>query len=256
MTKEDSVSKIKFILKELRMSGAKEALEDSLKQSKVEALSYEEFLLELLEIEVTNRKNNRILKGMKSSKLPLEKNRMSFDYDRLPRGLRQQVESLFSGDFVDFKENILAFGNPGSGKTHLLCALAQHLIEEGRSVIFYNCNLLVQEMLLARRELRLPKLLKRLSRYEVLVLDDIGYVQQGKEETDVLFTLLSERYERGSMLISSNLPFSKWDKIFSDPMTTVAAIDRIVHHSIVLDLNLPSYRSEQAKKNAKTQEIM
>src|SRR5205085_4462431 len=103
-------------------------------------------------------------------------------------------------------------------------------------------------LLLAKRDLKLSRLLKRLAGYEVLILDDLGYVQQSREEMEVLFTLLAERYERGSVMLTSNLPFSGWEAIFKDAMTTAAAIDRLVHHAVIIELNLPSYRAEQAKK--------
>ena len=113
---------------------------------------------------------------------------------------------------------------------------------------FTTCALFLQELLAAKRALKLPYLIKKLNRCHVIIIDDIGYVQQDKEEMEVLFTLLAERYERGSVMITSNLPFSKWEKIFKDPMMTAAAIDRVVHHSIILELNIPSYRVAQAKK--------
>jgi len=119
----------------------------------------------------------------------------------------------------------------------------------GRSVLATKCSLLVQELLKAKRDLRLKELLRELARWEALLIDDLGYVQQSREEMEVLFTLLAERYERGSVLLSSNLPFSKWEGIFKDPMTTAAAIDRLVHHCVILELNILSYRMEQAKKN-------
>jgi DNA replication protein DnaC len=143
----------------------------------------------------------------------------------------------------------LAFGNPGSGKSHLLCAIGQELIHLGRRVLFSTCGLLVQELLIAKRDLKLARTLKRLSRFNPLIIDDIGYVQQNREEMEVLFTLLADRYERGSVMLTSNLAFSHWEKIFKDPMTTAAAIDRLVHHSIILELNVPSYRLEQSKSN-------
>ncbi len=118
-------------------------------------------------------------------------------------------------------------------------------------MLFTTCQMLVQELLRAKRDLRLEKWIKKLSRYEALIIDDLGYVQQSREEMEVLFTLLAERYERGSLLISSNLPFSQWEQIFKDPMTTAAAIDRLIHHSIIIELNIPSYRLETAKKNKK-----
>jgi DNA replication protein DnaC len=158
------------------------------------------------------------------------------------------VTSLLDGAFLDRRENVLAFGQPGSGKTHLLCAVSQELIRQGRRVLHTTCALLVQELLIAKRDLRLPQMLKRLARYEALLIDDLGYVRQDRDEIEVLFTLLAERYERGSVLITSNLPFSQWEAIFKDPMTTAAAIDRLVHHSIILELNLSSYRMEHAKR--------
>ena len=141
-----------------------------------------------------------------------------------------------------------AFGNPGSGKTHLLCAVAQELVQQGKRVLFMPCSLLVQNLLVAKRDLELHKILKKLSRYDAMLIDDIGYVQQSREEMEVLFTLLADRYEGASVMLTSNLPFSQWEKIFKDPMTTAAAIDRLVHHSVIIELNLQSYRLEKAKE--------
>jgi DNA replication protein DnaC len=131
----------------------------------------------------------------------------------------------------------------------LLSALGQELIRQGRRVAFSTCGRLVQDLLRAKKDLRLSRAIKKLAYFEALLIDDIGYVQQSREEMEVLFTLLAERYERGSVLITSNLPFSKWEAIFKDPMTTASAIDRLVHHSVILELNISSYRMEQAKKN-------
>jgi DNA replication protein DnaC len=167
---------------------------------------------------------------------------------RLPAKVVQQARTLLEGSFVDRRENVLVFGVPGSGKTHLLCAIAQELVRGGRKVQFWTTGLLVQELLIAKRDLKLSRVLKRLSSYEVLLLDDLGYVQQSREEMEVLFTLLAERYERGSVLLTSNLAFSQWETIFKDAMTTAAAIDRLVHHCVIVELNVPSYRAEQAKK--------
>ena len=153
------------------------------------------------------------------------------------------------GIFAGVDEN--RSGHPGSGKTHLLCAICHELARQGRRVYFSACDLIVQQLLRAKRDLELDKLLKKLSRFDALMIDDFGYVKQDRDEMEVLFTLLAHRYERGSMLITSNLPFSKWEVIFKDPMTTAAAIDRLVHHSVVLELNVPSYRAEQAKKRKK-----
>jgi DNA replication protein DnaC len=235
-------------LKELHLPTFRSAFESVAQQAQQESLSYERYLLELALRECQERGHKRIERLLHESRLPLEKNLQTFDLKRLPPKVVQQVRALLEGSFVDRRENVLAFGKPGSGKTHLLCALAQELVRASRRVLFSSCSLLVQELLLAKRELKLNRLLKRLVSYDVLVLDDLGYVQQNREEMEVLFTLLAERYERGSVLLTSNLAFSGWESIFKDPMTTAAAIDRLVHHCVILELNIPSYRAEQAKK--------
>jgi DNA replication protein DnaC len=213
---------------------------------------YEQYLHELAQIECDVRRANKIVRLVKASRLPMEKTLENFNLKRLPLRIRQQVKLLQEGSFVDRCENLLAFGNPGSGKTHLLCGICHELARQGRRVYFSACDLIVQQLLRAKRELELDKLLKKLSRFDALMIDDFGYVKQDRDEMEVLFTLLAHRYERGSMLITSNLPFSRWEVIFKDPMTTAAAIDRLVHHSVVLELNVPSYRAEQAKKRRKT----
>ena len=158
------------------------------------------------------------------------------------------MRSLLEGSFLERAENVLVFGNPGSGKTHLLQAVGQELVRQGQPLLFTTCEHLVQELLIAKRDLKLSKLLKKYARYRGMIVDDLGYIRQTREEMEVVFTLLAERYERGSVLLTSNLAFSKWEQIFKDPMTTAAAIDRLVHHSIIIELNIPSYRLEQAKQ--------
>ena len=241
-------------LKDLRLPTVRECYAEHAERARSEELSYEEYLLDLVEREREVRRQNRIARLMRESRLPLEKNLEAFDLKRLSRNVAGQVKVLLDGSFLKRTENILAFGNPGSGKTHLLCALGQELVHRGRRVLFTPCSLLVQDLLIAKRDLRLARLLKRLSKYEALIIDDLGYVQQDREEMEVLFTLLADRYERGSVMITSNLPFSKWERIFKDPMTTAAAIDRLVHHSVILELNLPSYRVQVAKES-KTKEV-
>jgi len=234
-------------LKELHLPTVRACYEQEANQARQESITYEYYLAEVMEREREVRSHNRIQTMLRESKVPLEKSLEAFEMDRLSSRLTAQVKALLDCSFLERSENILAFGNPGSGKTHLLCAIGQELILQGRRVLFTPCSLLVQQLLIAKRDLKLPRLLKRLSKYDAMIIDDIGYVQHNREEMEVLFILLAERYERGSMMITSNLPFSKWERIFKDPMTAAAAIDRLVHHSIILELNLPSYRLEHSK---------
>jgi len=239
-------------LKELNLPTVREIFQDVAIRATNQSLSYEQYLLELMEREVETRRNNRIEKWLRLSHLPLEKNLVNFDLKKLPPKLLHQCNILLEGSFLQRKENVLVFGNPGSGKTHLLCAVGNELIHKGYQVYFRSCALLVQDLLIAKRDLKLAKAIKILDKFDAIIIDDIGYVQQSREEMEVLFTLLAERYERGSIMITSNLPFSQWEKSFKDTMLTKAAIDRLVHHSLVLELNLPSFRLEHAKKaNAK-----
>lgn len=250
----NAAAELKDYLKELHLPAIRRTFEDKALQATRESLGYQQFLLELAELECQERRTHRIERMLQASRLPLEKTLDNFDLKRLPAKAARQVKALADGAFLDRSENVLAFGNPGSGKTHLLSALGQELIRRGRRVAFTTCQRLVQDLLRAKKELELNRALKKLAYYEALVIDDIGYVQQSREEMEVLFTLLAERYERASVLISSNLPFSKWEAIFKDPMTTAAAIDRLVHHSVIVELNVASYRVEQARRNKGTSE--
>ena len=148
----------------------------------------------------------------------------------MPLSLRQQLGELASGSFVERGVNVLAFGLPGTGKTHALCAVGHRLVEAGRSVLFAPAYRLVQDLLAAKRDLALPRQLRKLDNYDFLLLDDLGYLPQGAEESEVLFTLIAERHERRSLGITSNLVFSQWEHIFANPMATAASIDRVVHH--------------------------
>jgi len=236
-------------LKELHLPAIRACFEETARHAEKETLSYEQYLLEVTERECEERQRNRIRKLLRESELPLEKSLANFDTKRLPPKVSRQLKVLLEGGFLDRKENLLIFGNPGAGKSHLLCAIAQELVAtQARKIKYATCAMLVQDLLIAKRDLRLSKMIKRLAKYSGLIIDDMGYVQQSREEMEVLFTLLAERYERGSVLLTSNLPFSKWEGIFKDPMTTAAAIDRLVHHCVILELNIPSYRMEQAKK--------
>lgn len=207
-------------------------------------------LLEVLEAEAQERHHRRVERLRRASRLPPGKTFETLDSKRLPRPLLGRLTELRSGAFLERADNVLAFGLPGVGKSHALCALGHALIERGHSVLFLPTYEVVQELLAAKRNHALPRALRRFDAFEALVLDDLGYVQQTADEADVLFTLMAERYERRSLLISSNLVFSKWEQIFRSPMATAAAIDRLVHHAVILEFDVPSYRTEQARQRA------
>lgn len=207
-------------------------------------------VLEAFELELDERRNRRVDRLRRASRLPPGKVFAALDKQRLPAPLVSRLDELSRGDFLDRATNVLAFGLPGTGKTHVGAAIGHQLVERGRSVLFMPTYRLVQDLLAAKKEYELPRALKKLDQYELLILDDIGYVQQTEEEVEVLFTLLAERYERRSMLITSNLVFSEWERIFKNPMTTAAAIDRLVHHSVILEFNVESFRTNGPKPPA------
>lgn len=239
-------------LKDLRLPTFREQFQTLAEQATREGLTYPQYLAELVSRECQTRNHSRIQRLWRNSRLLPGKTWEQFQWSRVPLQVTRQLQNLRDGTFLNRRENLLVFGKPGSGKTHLLAALGEQLIQQGRSVLFTTCSMLVQELLGAKRELKLERFIKRLAGFEAVIIDDLGYVQQSREEMEVLFTLLAERYERGSVLLTSNLPFSQWEKIFKDPMTTAAAIDRLVHHSVIIELNIPSYRLETAKNTRKS----
>lgn len=238
--------------RELRLPMFREHFQTLAEQAVRESLSHAQYLAELTRLEFQDRRQRRVQRLWEQSRLPRGKTWESFDWQRIPLAVARQAESLRDGSFLDRRENLLVFGKPGSGKTHCVCALAERLVQQGRAILFTTCAMLVQSLLAAKRDLRLQKALKQLARFEGLILDDLGYVQHSREEMEVLFTLLAERYERGSVVLTSNLPFSQWEQIFKDAMTTAAAIDRLVHHCVIWELNVTSYRLENAKNSRRT----
>lgn len=216
------------------------------RQAEREGWPLDVYLRHLVELELSERKERKIQRLRKDSELPADKTLATLDPERLPAKVRRQLPALCEGGFVERAENVLAFGLPGRGKTHLVCAIGQELVQRGRSVLFTPTYKLVQRLLSAKKTLTLEDELKALDRFDAVILDDLGYVQQDREEMEVLFTFLAERYERRSVVITSNLVFSQWDRIFKDPMTTAAAIDRVVHHAIILELTGKSKRADDA----------
>ena len=222
--------------------------EEEARKAETQGVAHTAYLRHLVELELSARRGRRIERLQKASGLPSEKTLATLKLEKLPTKVRHQLPALCEGGFVERAENVLAFGLPGRGKTHLACAVGHELVKRGYTVLFTSAVLLVQRLLIAKKELRLEPELKRLDAFDAVILDDIGYVQQNREEMEVLFTFLAERYERRSVLITSNLVFSQWDRIFKDPMTTAAAIDRVVHHSVILEMNGRSVRGQEAEE--------
>ena len=239
---------VELLLRTLKLPSFLANREEASSQAERDGWSFPHYLNHLCELEVEDRRRRRIERYLRASNLPRMKTLGTLDIERLPFQVKRQLPILCGGEFVERAENILAFGLPGRGKTHLLSAIGHELIQRGHRVYFTPTFRLVQRLLIAKRELTMEKEFRRLDRFDAVILDDIGYVQQNREEMEVLFTFLAERYERRSVMITSNLVFSEWDKIFKDPMTTAAAIDRVVHHSVVIELTGPSFRMEMAKK--------
>jgi len=246
-----SGASIEVLLRSLKLPGFVRACGEVAEQAEREGWGFERYLQQLAEIEIEERRVRRIERLRKRSGLPHDKTLSTLEVSRLPVSVRRSVPTLCAGGFVERAENILAFGLPGRGKSHLVSAIGHELVELGIAVLFLPAFKLVHRLLIAKRELELETLLKRLDRFDVVILDDIGYIQQSREEMEVLFTFLAERYERKSVVITSNLVFSEWDKIFQDPMTTAGAIDRLVHHAVILELSGKSYRAEAAKDRAR-----
>lgn len=236
------------LLKALKMPTIARAWEGTAQRAEREGWSYGQFLRQLCEQEVQERRLRRIERNLRDASLPADKTLATLQRSRLSPKVQKVLPSLCEGGFLERGDNVLVFGLPGRGKTHLVCAVGHELIQRGHRVLFTATYALVQRLLAAKRDLRLEKELAALDSYDAVILDDIGYVQQSRDEMEVLFTFLAERYERRSVMITSNLVFSEWDRIFKDPMTTAAAIDRLVHHAVIVEMAGPSVRGEEAKK--------
>ncbi len=241
---------IRLHCKALRLPTIAEVFSETIAQAERESWPLDTFLLQLLEQEMAGRQERRVQRFLSEAHLPEGKTLAGFDQGRLPLRLRRMIPELSSGSLIARAENLLCFGLPGTGKTHLVAALGYEWVKHGYSVLFTPTYKLVDGLLRAKRDYALEPELRRLDHFEVVILDDIGYVQQTREEMEVLFTFLAERYERRSVAITSNLVFSEWDQIFKDPLTTAAAIDRVVHHSTIVEFgpDMTSYRAEQANR--------
>lgn len=236
--------------KDLNLPTTRQIVGDALQSARREDWPLETFLHFLLEQELAGRRQRRMERRIKESHLPPGKTLSAFDQKRLPLRVRRQLSQLCRGELLDRAENLLFFGLPGTGKTHLAAALGYEWIAHDRSVFFTPTYQLVGRLLRAKRDLELERELRHLDRFQVVILDDIGYVQQSREEMEVLFTFLAERYGRRSVVITSNLVFSERGQILKDPLPTAAEIDCVDHHSVIVEFGaaMTSYRAEEATK--------
>jgi len=248
-------AELRGLLEQLNLGGMAEICAEVALRAAKEHLTHEAYLWELASHERDLRTQRRTARLLRASGLPAEKTFRTFDLGKFPATIQVQVERLKSGTFLESATNVVAVGRPGVGKSHALAAVGYELIALGHPVLWLPTSTLVQRLLAAKRDLRLPQELAKLDKFACVILDDLGYIQQDRDEMEVLFTFFSERYERKSIMLSTNLVFSQWERIFKHPMTALAAIDRIVHHSVILDMmEVESYRATEATIQKQAQE--
>jgi DNA replication protein DnaC len=240
-------ARVELLLNELRLPGVKAIWPKLAAQSDKEGWPAARFLAALAEHEAADRTRRRIERHMAEARLPAGKTLATFDFESVPMLSKAQAMALAAGDvWLKTGANLLLFGPPGGGKTHLGAAVGLALVENGWRVLFARTTDLVQRLQVARRELALESAIAKLDRYDLLILDDITYVSKDQAETSVLFELIAARYERRSLLITANQPFGEWGRIFPDQAMTLAAVDRLVHHATILEMNVESYRRKVA----------
>ncbi len=236
-----------LLLKQLNLTSMARHWPALLEQAEHNAWNGAHYLSALCEQELADRHSRRIARYAKESHLPVGKSLASFDFAEAPDLQRGRIEALAgSTDWTRRARNVLLFGASGTGKTHLGAAIGHGLTEQSVRVRYFVTTALVQQLQLAREQLRLEDALHKLDKYPALILDDFGYVKKSEQETQVLFELIAHRYETGSLIITSNQPFAEWDRIFPDRMMTVAAVDRLVHHATIIEVGGDSYRRKTA----------
>lgn len=241
-----------MLLKQLRLPTMSRLWKELNKEAVQQGWPPIRYLTALCEHELSHRDSRRLARHMADARLPRGKSLETFDFSVVPSLNKSQVSALASGDvWIASGRNLLIFGPSGVGKTHLAAAIGEKLVESGYRVLFTRTTDLVQKLQVAKRELNLPFALEKLDKYDCIILDDFGYVRRDQLETSVLFELISERYEHKSLLITCNQVFAEWDKIFMDKAMAVAAVDRLIHHATIFELNVESYRKRTVLGRAK-----
>jgi DNA replication protein DnaC len=245
-----STASLPILLRSMRLPTIAREYEGAIQRAEAENWGYRRFLGYLFEAEANDRLQRKIERQLNESNLPKSKTLELLDEKRLPEKIRRQLPTLLEADFVRRGDNLLCFGLAGRGKTHLAAAIGREWIRRHQlRVLFVPAFKLVNQLLAAKRDLKLPQVITRLQRFDAVVIDDIGYVQQSRDEMEVLFQFLAERYENKTVVITSNLVFSQWDKIFKDPMTTMAAVDRLVHHATILEFTGDTQRTPKKRQD-------
>lgn len=251
------VTTLPSLLKQLRLGTIHDCCEETARIAERQGWTYQQYLAVLCDKQLAYREQSRIQRHLHEAKLPVGKTLDSFEFNKLTSIKRTQLNAFAeTTSWVDQAHNLILFGPSGVGKTHLAAAIGKRLVEHGVRVLFAKTTLLVQKLQLAYKEKQLSEMLDKLARYELLILDDIGYVQKSKKEISVLFELIGDRYETKSLLITANQPFDKWENLFPNDITAVAAIDRLVHHATIINIDEESYRriSQKISKNSKSKE--
>ena len=247
MTQGIDATKLTLMLNELRLPTIKQLWPTFADRSDKEGWPAARFLSTITEHEIAERGRRRMERHLAEAKLLPGKTLDTFDFDAVPMISKAQVMAICAGDsWLENGANLILFGPPGGGKSHLSSAIGLALIEKGWRVMFVRTSDLVQKLQVARRELTLENAINRLDRFDLLILDDLAYVAKDQAETSVLFELISARYERRSLLITANQPFGEWNRVFPDPAMTLAAVDRLVHHATIFEMNVESYRRRAA----------
>ena len=245
-------ARVELLLADLRLPAIKTVWPAIAEQADKEGWPAARFLATLAEHEMVERGRRRFERHLEEARLPPGKTIHTFDFEAVPMVSKAQVMALAAGDaWIAKGANLLLFGGPGGGKSHLAAALGLALVENGWRVLFTRTTDLVQKLQAARRDLALESAITKLDKYHLLILDDIAYATKDQAETGVLFELISARYERRSLLITANQPFAEWNRIFPDQAMTLAAVDRLVHHATIFEMNVDSYRRRAAIERSK-----